>query len=688
VEQEFKAALSLVPGVVRTPDGKINIKGSVENQGMLLVDSTEMVDPITGSYSIDIPIDAVESFEVYKTPYNAEFGDFSGGLTSLRTKPPSSRWDFELNDVVPDPRIKNGHLVGIADNSHRLRFTGPLMGSRLTMSESFAYQMNKQPVRGLAWPHNETKKEGFNSLTNFQYAFSTEHLATFNVHLFPVRQEFADINSLVPQSASSDYGQRGSSLGGADRYIFASGGLLTSLVQYTQFSSYGHGQGPADMEVTPNGWGGDFFNSYTRASDQTEAQETYQFPRKVWHGQHELKLGGDALRRSYHGTSRSRPVDVLRADGSPAERIEFFGAGALEAADTETEAFAQDHWTLRERLALDLGLRVSAQTLGKPAAVAPRLGVVYAPGQSAKTILRGGVGVFYDQAPLLAGSFTDNPTRVLTMFNEQGIPLGPPVTYQNAYAEVGEQGVQIIPSGRNLGTTPSNVTWNAELDREVHRHVLARVNYLSSRTYDLFIVGPEQLPETNPLLLLTNNGGSRYHEFEATVRVRPSELADLNISYVHSLARGDLNTLTQVFVPFEQPVIRPNFYADLPSNVPDRLVAWGVFKIPWKITASPVLDWHTGFPYSAVDELQNYVGQPNSLRFPTFLAGDLKLSKDFRIPFLPWVRNHRLRGALGTYNITNHLNPRDVYNNITSPYFGHLAGPQHRMFDTFLDVVY
>ncbi|HWU40300.1 MAG TPA: carboxypeptidase-like regulatory domain-containing protein, partial [Candidatus Acidoferrum sp.] len=43
VQQQFKAALPLVPGVVRTPDGKINIKGSVENQGMLLVDATEMV---------------------------------------------------------------------------------------------------------------------------------------------------------------------------------------------------------------------------------------------------------------------------------------------------------------------------------------------------------------------------------------------------------------------------------------------------------------------------------------------------------------------------------------------------------------------------------------------------------------------------------------------------------------------
>ena len=168
----------------------------------------------------------------------------------------------------------------------------------------------------------------------------------------------------------------------------------------------------------------------------------------------------------------------------------------------------------------------------------------------------------------------------------------------------------------------------------------------------------------------------------------PAESADLNVSYVHSLARGDLNTLTQVFVPFEQPVIRPNFFADLPSNVPDRLVAWGVFKIPWKITASPVLDWHTGFPYSAVDDLQNYVGQPDGYRFPTFLALDLKLSKDFRIPFLPWVKNHKLRGVLAIYNITNHTNPRDVYNNIASPYFSHFAGLQHRMFDTDLDMIY
>ncbi len=232
------------------------------------------------------------------------------------------------------------------------------------------------------------------------------------------------------------------------------------------------------------------------------------------------------------------------------------------------------------------------------------------------------------------------------------------------------------------------MTWNLELDRELGSRVTLRLSYLASRTYDLFVVGPQQLPGTSPLLLMTNTGGSRYQEFESTLRYRTGKYADIDFSYVHSSARGDLNVLSQVYVPFEEPVIRPNFFSALNSDIPNRFLTWGQFKIPWKITASPVLDLHTGYPYSAVDALQNYVGQPNSLRLPTFLSLDLKLGKDFRSPFLPWVRKHTLRGAIGAYNVTNHLNPRDVYNSVTSPYFGHFAGPQHRTYEPFIDFVY
>src|SRR5438874_514872 len=100
-EQKFKAALPLVPGVVRTKDGKLNIKGAPENQGMLLVDSAQTVDPVTGSFSIPIPVDTIQTLNVSKAPYSAEYGGFSGGLTTIESRPPSGNWHYGVMDFLP-----------------------------------------------------------------------------------------------------------------------------------------------------------------------------------------------------------------------------------------------------------------------------------------------------------------------------------------------------------------------------------------------------------------------------------------------------------------------------------------------------------------------------------------------------------------------------------------------------------
>ena len=110
--------------------------------------------------------------------------------------------------------------------------------------------------------------------------------------------------------------------------------------------------------------------------------------------------------------------------------------------------------------------------------------------------------------------------------------------------------------------------------------------------------------------------------------------------------------------------------------------------MPWQITASPVLDLHTGFPYSNIDVLQNYVGKPNGQRFPAFFSIDIKLTKDFRVPGIPWVKQHKLRGGLSIFNITDRKNPRDVFNNVSSPFFGHFVGFQHRFFEGDVDLVF
>lgn len=688
VTQTFKAALPLVPGVIRTPDGRLSMKGAIENQGSLLVDSAETVDPVTGSFSIDVPLDAVESVDVFKSDYQVEYGRFSGALTAVQTKAPSSRWNYELNDFVPTPRFEAGHMVGIADDSPRFYLSGPLLGDKFTFSEAFTYNYSSEPVRGLAWPHNQKRREGATSFTDFYYTLSAQHLASVNLKVFPDRRQYDNINSLIPQTASADYGQSGYSLGAQDHYIFKGGGILTTLFQVTDFDSYSHGQGSQDLQITPTGWEGNFFNQWTRASTQEEVQENYLFHRMQYHGEHDVKIGIDVVHRSYAGTNFSHPVQLLRSDGSLAEQINFGAAGQLSTADTEFAEYAQDHWILNNYLSFDYGLRVSSQTLGEPAAFSPRGGVVFSPLKRGTTLLRGGVGIFYDRLPLLAGDYTQNPTRQITLFDTSETPLGPPIIYAPYYEEFADDGRKLVPSGNSLGSTPYNLTWNLELDQQLRPDLIARVSFLDSRTQNEFTINPLLTSPTTGYLLLSNLGQARYHELESTFRYHPADKVDINMSYVYSRARGDLNTMSYVYVPYEQPVIEPDLFGTLPNNVPNRVVTWGRFKLPQRFIVSPVLDWHSGFPFSTLSELQQYVGPPDSRRLPAFLSLDLQVSEDFHITFIPFLRKHMLRGAIRVFNVTDHGNFRDVYNTVTSPYYGQYAGFLHRFYDLSLDVVY
>jgi len=158
-------------------------------------------------------------------------------------------------------------------------------------------------VRGLAWLNNEIKRQGFDTLTTLPAVLSPQHLLSVNVNPFSHRDQFADINALVPQTASSDDGQRATSAGAIDTYQFTNGALLGTVLRYTRFDGNAHGQGPEDMVISPEDWGGNFFDTWTRSAPQFELLPIYPFPLKDWLGHHPLKMSIDLKRRSYSGTS-------------------------------------------------------------------------------------------------------------------------------------------------------------------------------------------------------------------------------------------------------------------------------------------------------------------------------------------------------------------------------------------------
>jgi hypothetical protein len=680
-QQKFREALPLVPGVIRTLDGKLSVRGTSENQGMLEVDSAKTVDPVTGSFSIPVPIDAIQTVNVNKTPFSAENGGFSGGLTTIETTPPPTDWFYKVKDFNVSLRGKNGHFVGVAQATPRVSFGGPIGGSKVTFSEVFEYDVRRDPVRGLAWPRNEIKSQGFNSFTRVQAILSPQHVFNADVNVFPMRTQFANITALVPQTASSDYDQKGVSAGISDLHSFNSGALLRIALRYTRFNSNAHGQGSADMLINPEGWSGDFFSSWTRAANQFELYPTFQFAPKKWLGRHELRIGADLTHRSYSGSSLSHPVQLLRQDGTLAEEISFTNSGPLSASAMDVEEFIQDQWTLNEHLAISLGGRLTNETVGRAAAFAPRAGLAYSPGKNQKTVFRAGAGLFYDRVSLLEASFAGNPERIVGLFDEASQLVGAPILFRNAYVGNGAGPL----SSRVLSapdSSPRSFVGNIEVDRQLWSTATVRVSWLYSQTRNLFIVNPVTgVFGDDGLLGLFNTGTANYHELEATLHFQPIRRADLNISYIWSRARGDLNTVSNIFLPFEQPVIRPNVSGVLPSDVPNRVVSWGEFHLPLSLTVTPVVDVHTGYPYSNVDVLQNYSGVPDGQRFPTFFSLDAQACRDFHlhIPFTERGSRHKVRVGVYSINLTNHGNFHDVYNNEASSFFGRFTGFQHRV---------
>ncbi len=686
--QKYTEALSLIPGVVRTSTGKLTFKGQAESQGMLVVDSAENVDPVSGSFSIPIPVDIIQSMTVYSLPESSEYGGFTGGLTTIETKPPSGTWDYKLRDFIPAFRGKNDSLVGLANWTPRFEFSGPLIKNKMNFSEEVTYELRRQPVRGLSFPVNEIKTRSVTSLTNLQIILSPRHVLNFNVNTFPMELDFANINALIPQTASTSYGRSGVSAGFSDSYQFVSGAVLNTMVRYTRFDSNARGQGPADMEISPEGWGGNYFNSWNRSANQLEALPAYQLSPKSWHGGHEVRFGADILYRNYDGTNISHPIELLAQDGSVAERIDFQGAGLLSATDTEIAEFIQDRWTLNSHLTLNYGARLTTQSIGRTAAFAPRIGAAYSLG-GGNTVIRAGAAEVYGHVPLLAADFTNNQERVLSFFDSTGALIGQPIVLVNAYLLSG-----VAPTApgvpRDPGSSPRTFSWNVVLEHQVRKNLNLRASYLDSRTVDLFLLDQVlDMASGSGLLALKNSGVANYRQADITVHYRVGQRADMSFSYTWSRGRGDLNPLSDTLVPFQVPVIRPNATGILSADVPHRVVASGFFRLPWKMVVSPVADAHSGLPYSNVDVLQDYVGVPDSERFPIYFSLDVRLYREFNfhIPRTERSKIHKVRLGAYSTDITNRQNPHDVFNNITSPVFGQFAGLQRRYTGLVLDLV-
>jgi hypothetical protein len=649
------AVLPLVPGVVRGPDGLINMKGARSSQGGSLVNSANVTDPATGNTALSLPIDVVESVKVIANPYDAEYGRLSGAVSSIETVTGNfNALHITAQNLLVRPRKRAGDFVGIESATPRLTLTGPLVKNKIAFTQSIEYRFIRTPVSSLPQLQRDIKLEGFNSFSQLDANLNSQQSLTAGFMLYPQKINYLGLNTFMPQSSTPDLHQRGYMAYVQHRETIGANSLIISQVNYKRF----------DADVTPNSTDpyqllvetttGGFFNRQSRNTTRTEWQETYQH---TVHGAHNFKAGFDYARSDYDGRVQLLPVTLVGIANLPIESITFGPPSRFDIHQNEFAWFLADHWTVSKRMALDLGVRFDRDSITESINTAPRGGFALMLTSDAKTILKGGAGLFYDRVPLNVASFPLLPDRTVSVLAlAGGIVSSTPYLNQ-------------IPYGlRN----PRSVGWNVELDRQLTSGLVVRAGFQQRNTSRDFAL----TPDANALTLL-NSGRSFYREFQITAQYKIRR-GTLNASYVRSKAFGNLNDFNQFFGNTAFPFIQPDERGRLPFDAPNRVIAWGQWNAPFKLTVLPVVDVHTGFPYSVFDQAREFVGPRDSQRFPTFASVDLQITRPISI-HLPHEKFHA-RVGFSVYNVLNHFNPRDVQGDIDSERFEALFNGVGRTF--------
>ena len=88
------------------------------------------------------------------------------------------------------------------------------------------------------------------------------------------------------------------------------------------------------------------------------------------------RLGVDMQRSSFDGLSTSSGLDVVRLDGSLAERTTYREVVPEQDVEgTELAVFVQDRWRVNDRFSVELGLRADREAITEKMNFSPRAGV-------------------------------------------------------------------------------------------------------------------------------------------------------------------------------------------------------------------------------------------------------------------------------------------------------------------------
>ena len=239
-------------------------------------------------------------------------------------------------------------------------------------------QARRNCLRELSNPHQRQQQLTASDLSRFQVNLTHADTLTgsFLFNLSDTARSGLSILNPVPTTTNHRQTLFMSTI--RDQHYFGHGALLDFGFADDRTLLRDSPQGGQLFEITPFGDVGNYFVGTNRHSYRQQWIANLFLPTLHLLGTHQLKFGIDFEREAFHQHVTRHDYEVLDADGTVVRYVSFEGSPFQARKNFEAAQYIEDHWTPREGLVLEAGLRAEWNEIVRDLEVAPRFSASWA----------------------------------------------------------------------------------------------------------------------------------------------------------------------------------------------------------------------------------------------------------------------------------------------------------------------
>jgi hypothetical protein len=680
--------------------------GSVATGGVtLIVDGLE-------SNRVPVSASAIQEVKINQNPYSAEFSRPGRGRIEIITKPGSQEYHGAINFLLRDYRLNARDPFAVTRPEEQRRIfegslTGPL-GRSKTRSFLISATRQEQDLQAVIFgigPAGTIRENAPTPQRNTEFSASVSQQIGES-HLISWRGLYSDRTAQNQGVGGFTLPEGGANFEGReDEFFFNHRGLFKPhLLNEFRILLFGRQRAETkSLNSGPKITVPDAFTAGGAQADRVQTENHVSFNEVLtWSsGKHQIKTGinvPDISRRglndytNFGGTySFATLQDYL--ENRPYSFVQQQGEAHVVFWEKVIGGFVQDDIRLRPGLSLSAGLRYDWQNyFHDNNNFSPRLSFAFAPGQSRKTVLRGGAGFFYDRT---------GTGPIFDILRYDGRHLSQYVITNPTYPFVPAPGAPQPTSVVRLDPTvqiPYTAQYGIGVERQLQKGTTLTVSYFGIRGVSLFRSRdvnapppPFYLARPNPnlsvLRQIESSADLENHSLEVALRGRATRFFNGMVQYTLSRAYNDvgggnpnLNRMTGIN-SFPANYDLSGEWARAEFDQRHRFNMLATITPPGKFfNLGVALAIYSGAPYSITtgrddnhDGLANDrpPGVPrNTLVGPGYAGLDLRWYRDFFLASSRKDKGPTVTTALDAFNVLNRVNYTGFVGNLSSPFFG------------------